>query len=533
MPAANSADGAPLWEHNLGGDRYGFHPYGRDVTGGCDWQVGLNANGSPITGFYVTTLLTTSGGTRNYRLVNNDASVGTLTTNRLILTKEFLISTGASVDVYYYYYVKPVNALGTGVESDVLGGGVSGAGGYCSYQRGSSVGPVAPGIPTAVAGNAKATVTISAPTTGSPPSSYTVTAYDSAGTNPISGPKTCTVTVPNTSCEVTGLTNGTTYTFKSTATNGLGTSTISNASTAVIPNTGAPTITNVTSSTADGSRKEGQTISVQVVFNEAVTVTETPQLTLETGATDRVVNYASGSGTNTLTFTYTIQANDTSGDLTYVATDSLALNGGTIKNSSTQDAVLTLPSPSAAGSLGANKSLIVDTAAPSAPSSLVLASSSDTGSSDSDLITKNTSLVVTGTAEANSIVQLYVGEPGVATGSTCTANGSGAFSCTTDTLTAGSKVITAKTSDSAGNLSSASSSITVTLDTTAPTTTATDANVAFGGNAVVQSTETGTVYLVNSSVSVSNLGSITGAADASWNSVSITAATTKDRKSVV
>jgi len=64
------------------------------------------------------------------------------------------------------------------------------------------------------------------------------------------------------------------------------------------------------------------------------------------------------------------------------------------------------------------------------------------------------------------------------------------------------------------------------LDTTAPTTTATDANVAFGGNAVVQSTETGTVYLVNSSIAVDNENSITGAADASWNSVSITTATT-------
>jgi len=45
-----------------------------------------------------------------------------------------------------------------------------------------------------------------------------------------------------------------------------------------------------------------------VTFSEAVTVTGTPQLTLETGATDRVVNYVSGSGTNTLTFNYTVQA---------------------------------------------------------------------------------------------------------------------------------------------------------------------------------------------------------------------------------
>ena len=65
-------------------------------------------------------------------------------------------------------------------------------------------------------------------------------------------------------------------------------------------------VTNVTSSTANGTYKPGDAISIQVTFSEAVTVTGTPQLTLETGASDAVVNYASGSGTTTLTFTYTV-----------------------------------------------------------------------------------------------------------------------------------------------------------------------------------------------------------------------------------
>ena len=46
------------------------------------------------------------------------------------------------------------------------------------------------------------------------------------------------------------------------------------------------------------------------------------------------------------------------------------------------------------------------------------------------------------------------------------------------------------------------------------------------GNAVVQSTETGTVYLVNTTVTVSNLASITGAADNLWNRVYISSAYT-------
>jgi hypothetical protein len=41
--------------------------------------------------------------------------------------------------------------------------------------------------------------------------------------------------------------------------------------------------------------------------------------------------YASGSGTTALTFNYVVQPGDTSGDLEYLATNALTLNGGTIK----------------------------------------------------------------------------------------------------------------------------------------------------------------------------------------------------------
>ena len=100
---------------------------------------------------------------------------------------------------------------------------------------------------------------------------------------------------------------------------------------------------------------------------------ETPQLTLETGTTDRTVNYTSGSGTYTLSFPYTVQAGDMSYDLDYISTSGLALNGGLIQDAAGNSATLTLPTPGAAGSLGANKALVIDGIAPT----VVNVSSSD------------------------------------------------------------------------------------------------------------------------------------------------------------
>ncbi len=142
-----------------------------------------------------------------------------------------------------------------------------------------------------------------------------------------------------------------------------------------------PTVTSVNSSTANGAYKVDDVISIQVNFSEAVTVTGTPQLTLETGASDRAINYASGSGTSTLTFSYAVQAGDNSNDLDYVATNSLALGGGTIKDAAGNNAALTLPSPRATNSLGANKSLVIDGVVPSVASIVISGAPASTDSS--------------------------------------------------------------------------------------------------------------------------------------------------------
>jgi hypothetical protein len=94
----------------------------------------------------------------------------------------------------------------------------------------------APGKPTKVVakgGDAKATVTWVAPTTGgSPITSYVVT---SAPTG-----KTCTWTTGPLTCTVTGLTNGKAYTFKVRASNTVATSPTSTSSNPVTPEAGAP-----------------------------------------------------------------------------------------------------------------------------------------------------------------------------------------------------------------------------------------------------------------------------------------------------
>ncbi len=92
-----------------------------------------------------------------------------------------------------------------------------------------------PGAPTGVAasaGNASATVTWTAPDNGgSPITSYTVT----------STPGGFTCTSASSPCTVSGLTNGTSYSFSVTATNVVGTGAASTSSSGVTPTSNGPT----------------------------------------------------------------------------------------------------------------------------------------------------------------------------------------------------------------------------------------------------------------------------------------------------
>ncbi len=114
-----------------------------------------------------------------------------------------------------------------------------------------------------------------------------------------------------------------------------------------------------TTAASPASYPAGASIAIQVRFSDPVTVDTTngvPGLRLNSGG---VATYGGGSGTNVLTFNYTVQPGDSSALLDYAATDALVLRGGTIKDGGGNDANLTLPAPGAAGSLESNAALTV------------------------------------------------------------------------------------------------------------------------------------------------------------------------------
>ncbi len=108
--------------------------------------------------------------------------------------------------------------------------------------------PTPPEAPVATAGDGSATVSIT-PVSGGSVTSYAVRASTGAGT--------CTVTAPSTSCTVSGLTNGTSYTFTATGTNATGTSDPSAASNAVVPT--APSSPSTPATPADGTTSKPST----------------------------------------------------------------------------------------------------------------------------------------------------------------------------------------------------------------------------------------------------------------------------------
>jgi hypothetical protein len=123
----------------------------------------------------------------------------------------------------------------------------------------------------------------------------------------------------------------------------------------------APTVTNITSTVANGSYGVGAVIPITVTFSHAVNVTGVPSIAPNSGGS---ASYSAGSGTSTLTFTYTVASPQSTSHLDASSTTALTLNGGTITDSSSNNAVLTLPVGATAGSLYSNKTIVIDTTAP-------------------------------------------------------------------------------------------------------------------------------------------------------------------------
>jgi galactose oxidase-like protein/fibronectin type III domain protein/kelch motif-containing protein len=140
------------------------------------------------------------------------------------------------------------------------------------FKAGSQAPPTAPSAPTGVtatAGNASAVVSWTAPASnGSPITSYTVTPY--VGTT-AQTPTVVKGTPPATSTSVTGLTNGTIYTFKVSATNGVGTGPASAQSNQVEPT--APTAPAAPTNVAATAGNQSATVSWSAPANGGSPIT--------------------------------------------------------------------------------------------------------------------------------------------------------------------------------------------------------------------------------------------------------------------
>ncbi|MCW3005154.1 MAG: hypothetical protein JWQ20_4452, partial [Conexibacter sp.] len=190
---------------------------------------------------------------------------------------------------------------------------------------------------------------------------------------------------------LTGLLPSTTYYYRLSARSNAGILTATNstggATNGIRSFTTAPVVSSVSATTADGSYKAGGVIVITVVFTSAVTVSGTPTLALNSGAT---ASYASGSGSTTLSFNYTISGGETSADLDYTSTSALALSGGTIKDASTNDALLTLPTVGGASSLGGQKNIVIDTQTPTvSPVTIASNNATTTLAKVGDIVTLN------------------------------------------------------------------------------------------------------------------------------------------------
>ena len=117
----------------------------------------------------------------------------------------------------------------------------------------------------------------------------------------------------------------------------------------------APTVTGLSVNSPTFADKDGtneqntqffwltEVIEVSVTFSDSVDVTGTPHVVLGIGScTTCFAEYASGTGTDTLVFTYEVLKGDTDSDGLSIAADALKLNGGTINASGGAAATLDL-----------------------------------------------------------------------------------------------------------------------------------------------------------------------------------------------
>lgn len=211
------------------------------------------------------------------------------------------------------------------------------------------------------------------------------------------------------------------------------------------------------------------------------TTAPVPTLTLDSNITpDDIINVAESGGVVVIT-------GSVGGEAQIGDTVTLSINGGSYTGSVLVGHVFSIPvlgsdlvaDPDSvidasistldlAGNIGValdTQGYSVDVIAPNAP--VVVSISSDTGSSGVDGVTSDNTLLINGTSESNSTVEVFL--DGVSLG-TVLADGFGSWSFNHrgTTLVDGSYIVTASATDVAGNPGPLSAGFSVSIDTAAP-----------------------------------------------------------------
>ncbi|HEX2809075.1 MAG TPA: fibronectin type III domain-containing protein, partial [Kineosporiaceae bacterium] len=265
------------------------------TTATVAWAAPASDGGSPITGYVV----------RGYR---GAATTPTITANAAAGSTSTVVA-GLVNGTSYRFDVAAVNAVGTGPFSAIS----------IAVVPRLALAPV-PSNVVATAGNASASVTWSAPATTAGVTGYRVRAYTGTSTQVA---RTVTVAATQLAASVTGLTNGTSYTFDVASVYGTSIGPVSVRSAAVTPSiagqgSAAPTITTVVpagasavvswlppavvSATPTGYRVRafvgsGTTAARTVTVAGTATTATVTGLTNGTGYTfDVTVQYSTGNG---------------------------------------------------------------------------------------------------------------------------------------------------------------------------------------------------------------------------------------------
>src|SRR5450631_2912981 len=267
--------------------------------------------------------------------------------------------------------------------------------------------------------------------TGSAEANSTVKVYDGAtllGSATANGSGAWTYTTA-------ALSNGG-HSLTATATDAAGNTGAASSAMAITIDTAAPVAPSITSFTPDSG-----VVGDHITNASTVTLTGSAEANSTVKVYDGVTLLGTAAANGSGAWTYTTAALSNAGhSLTATATDAAG-------NVSTISSAL---------------AVTVDTVAPVAPS--ITSFSTDSGVVG-DGITNDSTLTLTGSAEANSTVKVYDGATLLGS---ATANGSGAWTYTTAALSNGGHSLTATATDAAGNTGVASSAMAVTIDTVAP-----------------------------------------------------------------